>query len=133
MSGMEGAMIKLVICGAAAAALISAPATALTVTGSISGAAGDTGYAVLPMLDGQGVYKVSLRFDRPGAEVLTEFNVLWVFNFFCDFDGTGVFDYCGGGDVPGRGFYSDTVPGPRETTGLYRIDRPYQHADSTIL
>ena len=124
-------MIRSVLC-ALATALIAVPATALTQIGVISGGAGDVAYASLPMLDGPGVYGVSLRFDRPGAEVTTEFNVLWVFNFYCDFGGAGMFEYCGGDDVPGQGFYRDDVPGLRQITGLYRIDRPYTHFDSPI-
>ena len=115
-----------------AAVAAATPAAALTITGVISGASGTTGSAVLPMPGSPGVYAVSLRFDRPAAELVTEFAVTWTFNLYCDLEGTGDFEYCGGDDVPGRGFDSDDVPGRRHITGLYEIGRPYTRIDGPV-
>lgn len=98
----------------------SAPA-ALVNTGTIDGKVGDSVLIDLPMLGDPGSYYGLVSFSRPGS-IYLQYQVEWVYNFFCDF-GDG-FVNCGGDDVP-IGFDAQ-IPSGRSLRLTYSIPPGYR-------
>ena len=101
-------MLLAAVLGAAAA-----PASAVSISGTVTTENGSTG-DLLPLgAFTPGKYRFSITLDRVVARLFLEKELSEVYNEYCDPDGSGTIVYCGGDDVPTlpsvEGFDTDRV------------------------